>query len=949
MEVVCQYRLEAMDDNETKISVALVKAMACLNEDATKRVLDWFWKEENQQIVEGLVYKVRLPLFTQYLYVQNNTLRSLAAETILQIIKHMIIVDDKKFLMRLMNTDEIFLTQFSLLLEDDSLSDLHGDVVEIISRCIPLSINNNSFSPVIKPLVNLLTTTNTNTKLTLSTLQALFQATNTKYEIQFVKFDGINRLVYLAEHSENNEVRFYSLELIKILLKNPQENARLAFNKRMFETRLLSVLIDIIDSKDEKLLKQALDMIDTFSTIPGNIDEMFKSDIFHYLLEFLVFPFEVGVDKFSVEAILHTLLQVSISKSVVMKLADVGLPLKLISIMEAHSFFTERSIEYASDMISNICRIAESRQQFVQYELTNALKEVVEDPSVSDFTKDMVTQLKRQFDNMKMKEDLMMSMQKVCKTNTIEKQQMDNMKSLFSLFDNNKEDKEPQSIESEPVDMNEVYKEVVKIPTNTKADFVIGRKTRPKSLLPEGIYPYTTDPQKGPSSKFKEDSKTLPQQKRPSMRLSSFNRRSNAAALMIQEQKTRDEENSSIKGMSSDNESIKVETKDANFTSRQHHTQVNGANKKDFLSHQRGDKGRVKLIEAKKMGAEVMNVPTLNSVVENKDTINISMDNAKLLADLNLKKVTRRHVVQEMYTTEKTYTQNLLQCVNEIEPEMKKVMTEVDFNSLFNNISDVCNVHTKFFKVIEERWNQQKDVPLIVVSDIFLELFSNANLYDTYMYYYTHADSGLGFNYALCSPNVNKLAQEFKQRRLPIDQFLIQPIQRLPRYVLLLKELIKATPELVVDERERLSKALELCNKITLDFNGETKKIRSKKQLQEYCEKIENYPPNPSRVFIRNGNIITKSKKKKSVCHVVLMSDIVFFLLKKKQKYTIQWMVEFKDVTLIELKSSKKAEEEKNLVIEYGTGKEKNSVSMVMGVDIDSEAWLTDLNNCKKP
>ncbi|BFU25943.1 hypothetical protein EHI_098820 [Entamoeba histolytica HM-1:IMSS] len=944
MEVLRRYQLEPLKEEEQRICCSLIKVMESQNEEVTKKYFDWFWKEENQVIIEQIVYKVQLSFFTQYLYFNYLPVRITATETILQVLKHMIIVDNKKFIMRLMSENDVFLNEFVFILEDPEMKEFQTDVIGIIQRCAFMAISSETFINLIKPLTELLTITNSNIRILISTLQTLLTPSNTKYQILFAKYDGINKLVTLTDQSSDFDIRFYSMELLKGMIKNRQENVRMAFNKRIFNTRILNVLINILNSREDKLVSQALELVDCFSSIPQNIEQMLNSDIFYYLLEFLTFPFEQGVDKYSIEALLHSLLQISVVRPIVLKLADVGLPLKMISILEAHSFFTEKGIGYVCDLISNLCKFNEPRQQFVQYELAKTLQRVIEDESLDEYTKDSLVQLKRRFDNIQMKEDLLKSVQSICTSSSIEKKQLNNIQELLSCIE--EEGNQTNEELNEDDVMNEIYNAIDDIPLSEELkDIKLDSIQRPKSLSNqidttphnllkttkvqnENVTPINDDKEINEENNVskEEESSIKDNEKRQTMRTGTKNK-VNVVERMIQEQKE----------------------KEITTFSKRNHGSYDG--RQNFLSHQRNENGNMKkkinMEKTGRMGSEVMNIPTMTTIAQNQTSLNISSDKAKLLADLNLKKVTRRHVIQEMYTTEKTYVQQLNQITNEIMPIMKKIMKDDEYQELFNNIGEIYEIHKTLFKQIEERWEEQKDIPLIIVSDIYNKFFSDKETYNIYMEYYTKADSGLNFNYQQCSPEVMKQVLEFKQKRIPIDQFLIQPIQRLLRYVLLLKELIKATPEIIIDEYNSLKQAQSKCDKITTEFNLATKKLRRIKQLEVYKKSIEGFIPEENQEFIRDGQVVIKYKKRKTLCTVVLMNNVCFFLTKKKQIFHKIIEVYFDKVTGVILREPKKKGELEWLIeIEFIHDGDISSVIMVMGVELPYQEWYNDLHQC---
>lgn len=79
------------------------------------------------------------------------------------------------------------------------------------------------------------------------------------------------------------------------------------------------------------------------------------------------------------------------------------------------------------------------------------------------------------------------------------------------------------------------------------------------------------------------------------------------------------------------------------------------------------------------------------------------------------------------------------------------------------------------------------------------------------------------------------------QTRLDLPSLLIQPVQRMPRYQLLIRELIKKTPKEHIDYKE-LEKALEKCTEINVFTNKSKKEYDNKKKLTHIKNILKNNP-----------------------------------------------------------------------------------------------------------
>ncbi|XP_065661624.1 uncharacterized protein LOC100214995 isoform X4 [Hydra vulgaris] len=167
------------------------------------------------------------------------------------------------------------------------------------------------------------------------------------------------------------------------------------------------------------------------------------------------------------------------------------------------------------------------------------------------------------------------------------------------------------------------------------------------------------------------------------------------------------------------------------------------------------------------------------------------------------KEVKRQRVMEEILETEKNY----ISCLQTLDSVFKKqlqelnIITRKDLCSLFpTQLNQILISHTFFMHELQDRMNNVNWRGII--GDIFAKMTSaNANLSEIYMNYvqlFPKSISTLSkctrssqkFRKFLLDCNENPLVE-----RLDLPSFLLSPVQRLPRYVLLLRELLKYTEE----------------------------------------------------------------------------------------------------------------------------------------------------------
>lgn len=184
----------------------------------------------------------------------------------------------------------------------------------------------------------------------------------------------------------------------------------------------------------------------------------------------------------------------------------------------------------------------------------------------------------------------------------------------------------------------------------------------------------------------------------------------------------------------------------------------------------------------------------------------------------------RANIIKEILSTERTYSVSLFSVIKCFMDPMKKMtggskpmVTAHDLEQIFGNLEEIYNLHKNFLKKLDQKI---KANPQANVAELFMDLADAiVPAYRPYYISYPKAIALLdmkekktkGFR-QMCTDLTKKIVRG----GLSLENYLIMPIQRVPRYALLLRELDKATVD-VHPEKEAIKKAaVKMEEKIAL-------------------------------------------------------------------------------------------------------------------------------------
>eukprot|EP01125_Pyxidicula_operculata_P012370 TRINITY_DN4061_c0_g1_i1.p1 TRINITY_DN4061_c0_g1~~TRINITY_DN4061_c0_g1_i1.p1 ORF type:complete len:1793 (+),score=446.36 TRINITY_DN4061_c0_g1_i1:61-5439(+) len=183
----------------------------------------------------------------------------------------------------------------------------------------------------------------------------------------------------------------------------------------------------------------------------------------------------------------------------------------------------------------------------------------------------------------------------------------------------------------------------------------------------------------------------------------------------------------------------------------------------------------------------------------------------------------RRRIVQEMLQTEETYVKSLNQLHETWEKPLrvaveldKPIISKEEIDSIFSNVQAIHLLHEHILKALQERiqnWNDTKKI-----GDVFIQ---NAPVLKLYVKYINNYDSSI--NTIKNTLKTSKPFSNFLQGIVgstdtyQLSSLLIQPVQRIPRYEMLINDLLRNSwdshPD-IEDLKTALSKIKEVAQYI---------------------------------------------------------------------------------------------------------------------------------------
>ena len=210
--------------------------------------------------------------------------------------------------------------------------------------------------------------------------------------------------------------------------------------------------------------------------------------------------------------------------------------------------------------------------------------------------------------------------------------------------------------------------------------------------------------------------------------------------------------------------------------------------------------------------------------------------------------VVRQLVANEILETELSYVSRLSSLMeNYIEPLRSRlqaghpVLTGEQQEAIFFQIPEIVLFNTSLQLKIQDRVSRWSFMQSL--GDVFLQVADGLDIYTQYVNNYNNALKTL----RACEEQqayklfVSEIRAKQEKRALDLKDLLIMPIQRIPRYLLLLQELLKRTDKSHPDY-ENISKSISHIKKVAAIINERKRESEMFQAVAEIASKLQGLP-----------------------------------------------------------------------------------------------------------
>ncbi|KAI9247826.1 hypothetical protein BY458DRAFT_526897 [Sporodiniella umbellata] len=255
------------------------------------------------------------------------------------------------------------------------------------------------------------------------------------------------------------------------------------------------------------------------------------------------------------------------------------------------------------------------------------------------------------------------------------------------------------------------------------------------------------------------------------------------------------------------------------------------------------------------------------------------------LQEIPLEERKRQEAIFELIATERTYLNDLQMIINVFYVDFGKYLTSDERDVVFSNIDDLMICNTALLSDMETRQREEANF-VSKIGDIFLKHANSLKCYSSYCQNQSYASKFLQKKRE--EDNWLEVFLKTAQTRpdcrsLDFSHFLLEPVQRITRYPLLLRQILNSTPKRHPDYN-LVKSALSVAQGILGDVNEETRKFENHQKMNELSRIIDmegaQWLKLKNREYVMDGALFKAKSGRK--LHGFLFNDV--FLLAEPLK-----------------------------------------------------------------
>ncbi|XP_037122811.1 rho guanine nucleotide exchange factor 17-like [Syngnathus acus] len=262
----------------------------------------------------------------------------------------------------------------------------------------------------------------------------------------------------------------------------------------------------------------------------------------------------------------------------------------------------------------------------------------------------------------------------------------------------------------------------------------------------------------------------------------------------------------------------------------------------------------------------------------------------------------RKHVMMTLLDTERSYVESLRTLIQGYmrplkQPDGGSIVDPLLVDEMFYQIPEILEHHEHFLEQVDGCVNQWHDRQ--TVGNLLIQSFSKetlANMYSAYIDNFLNAKDAVRIAKE-AKPAFHKfLEQNMRENKekQALGDLMIKPVQRIPRYELLVKDLLKHTPDdhpdhsFLLDAQRDIKRLAEKINKGRRSAEEAEREARVIQEIEAHIEGVEHIL-NPQRKFIRQEMVMeAKTVGGKKDRSLFLFSDLIICTTLKRKSGSLR-------------------------------------------------------------
>ncbi|GAA5879139.1 hypothetical protein JCM16303_001313 [Sporobolomyces ruberrimus] len=313
-----------------------------------------------------------------------------------------------------------------------------------------------------------------------------------------------------------------------------------------------------------------------------------------------------------------------------------------------------------------------------------------------------------------------------------------------------------------------------------------------------------------------------------------------------------------------------------------------------FFSRVSGARSRANTVGASERPKPVISSPLLSQESNNSNnnrssgmfgTSWASLIDPSALDNLPTTERKRQEACFEFIATEQSYVQNLQLTIETFYSALQPVIPSKALEVIFANIDDILMFNTVFLSELEERQRQSR-LYINQIGDIIKEHMKGLDVYRGYCVNQANAARTLA-DLKVSDRALRTLLDGLRVKNLELEHFLLEPMQRLTRYPLLINQILRYT-EADSSDADILAGSLEIAERTLSIVNEAVRSNENEQKLAYLSDNIEFSGMGDARLdltaptrLLGSRKLLREGKVEKAKSHrqlnVYLLTDLLIF------------------------------------------------------------------------